>query len=395
MEIVTPETPMRKALLPTLVLGFAFATASCAGQGPSPAGSTGSSAGSGASGTTGGASGTTSGNTGASTGSVTGTGGTSGSAGGSPSGAATGTSGTVTGSNTGASAGASGVTGGTGTSGASSGATSGASTGVAGSAGATGSAGTAGATGSSVTSHDGGAEAAAPGAGDASTDDAAVVCPPATPPTGGTQYCGTSGDGPVDGNYFYNLYSSGQGMGCLTVFGVDATFKANWTNVDDWIGRVGLEFDKTKTYDQLGTLSCDFAYTVTGVTTGGFGNIGIYGWSVNPLHEYYIEEYWLSKRPDFTPVATFTIEGEGTYDVMTNMQMDQPNITGMNQNFVQFWSVRQTPRQCGHISITKHFAEWASLGLQLGDLTEARILVEAQNNSGTVVFTTATVVQGQ
>ncbi|HSY21711.1 MAG TPA: glycoside hydrolase family 11 protein [Polyangiaceae bacterium] len=382
---------MRKAPLPILILGFAFAIAACAGQSQSPSGGTGSSAGSGASGTTGGASGTTSGTTGASAGSVAGTSGTSGSAGGSQSGAATGATGSVTGSTSGGSAGASGATGGTGTSGA----TSGASTGVAGSAGTTGSAGTAGATGSSVTSHDGGAEAGAPGAGDASTDDAAVVCPPATPPTGGTQYCQNSGSGTVDGNYTYNLYSSGQGMGCLTVFGVDATFKANWTNVDDWIGRVGLQFDKTKTYDQLGTLSSDFAYTVTGVTTGGYGNIGIYGWSVSPLHEYYIEEDWLSIRPNFTPVATFTIDGEGTYDVMTNMQTDQPNITGTNQNFVQFWSVRQTPRQCGHISISKHFAEWASLGLQLGDLEEARILVEAQNNSGTVVFTTATVVQGQ
>jgi hypothetical protein len=59
---------------------------------------------------------------------------------------------------------------------------------------------------------------------------------------------------------------------------------------------------------------------------------------------------------------------------------------------IQFWSVRQTPRQCGHISISKHFAEWASLGLQLGDLEEARILVEAQNNTGSIDFTTATVV---
>jgi hypothetical protein len=181
-------------------------------------------------------------------------------------------------------------------------------------------------------------------------------------------------------------------MGCLTVYGGDAAFKATWTNVGDWIGRVGLAFDKTKTYDQIGTFSSDFAYTMSGITTGGFGNIGIYGWSVNPLHEYYIAENWLGKKPNFTKVGTFTIDGEGTYDVMTNMQMNQPNITGTNQNFVQFWSVRTSPRQCGHISISKHFAEWASLGLQLGNLEEARILVEAQNNSGSIDFTTGTVV---
>jgi hypothetical protein len=158
--------------------------------------------------------------------------------------------------------------------------------------------------------------------------------------------------------------------------------------------RVGVERSERsmQTYDKIGTFSSDFAYTMTGITTGGFGNIGIYGWSLNPLHEYYIAENWLGKKPNFTKVGTFTIDGEGTYDVMTNKQTNQPNITGMNQDFVQFWSVRTTPRQCGHISISKHFAEWASLGLQLGNLEEVRILVEAQNNSGEIDFTTGTVV---
>jgi hypothetical protein len=231
------------------------------------------------------------------------------------------------------------------------------------------------------------------GAGGASTGD--VTCPPPVPRSGGKQYCGSSGSGTATGNYTYNLYSDGKGMGCITVYGVDAAFKAAWTNVGDWIGRVGLSFDKSKTPDQIGTLSSDFAYTQSGVTSGGFGNVGIYGWSVNPLHEYYIEENWLGKRPNFTKVGSFTIEGEGTYDVMTNMQKNQPNITGTNQDFLQFWSVRQGPRQCGHISISKHFAQWASMGMKLGNLEEARFSVEGQNNTGTIDFTTANVVVGK
>jgi len=237
----------------------------------------------------------------------------------------------------------------------------------------------------------------ATGSRDAAADDAAApTCPAGNHTTTGTQYCQAPSSG-LSGNvgntgYSYNLWSDGKGSGCMTIFNVGATFKASWTNVGDWIARVGLSFDKTKTYDQLGTFSSDFAYTTTGITTGGFGNVGIYGWSVNPLHEYYIAENWLGKRPNFTKVETFTIDGEGTYDVMTNMQTNQPNITGTNASFVQFWSVRQTPRECGHISISKHFAEWARVGMQLGNLEETRILVEAQNNSGTIDFTTATVV---
>jgi hypothetical protein len=227
------------------------------------------------------------------------------------------------------------------------------------------------------------------GAAGATTDP---PCPEATPLTGGKQYCGSSGDGTADGSYTYNLWSDGMGMGCMTVYGVDAAFKANWMNVGDWIGRVGLSFDKSKTYDQIGTFSSDFAYTMTGITTGGFGNIGIYGWTVSPLHEYYIAENWLGKKPNFTKVGSFTIDGEGTYDIMTNQQKNQPNITGTNQDFVQYWSVRSSPRQCGHISISKHFDEWKSLGLDMGKMEEVRILVEAQNNSGTLDFSKATVV---
>ena len=54
-------------------------------------------------------------------------------------------------------------------------------------------------------------------------------------------------------------------------------------------GRPG--WNSTKTYSQLGTISADFAFTKTG-SAGGYSYIGIYGWSENPLHEYYIVEDW-------------------------------------------------------------------------------------------------------
>jgi len=237
----------------------------------------------------------------------------------------------------------------------------------------------------------GGRAGAGAGAGMAGTSSV-EMCAPGSHASAGTMHCGMSDTGTEDGNYTYNIYSDGKGSGCMTTYGVDATFSASWTNVGDWIARVGLAFDKTKTYDKIGVFSSDFSYTMTGITTGGFGNVGVYGWSVSPLHEYYIIENWLGKKPAFTVVGSFTIDGEGTYEIQTNQQKMQPNITGTNADFVQFWSVRSAPRQCGHISISKHFDEWKSLGLTLGNLEEARILVEAQNNSGAMDFTTATVI---
>ena len=142
----------------------------------------------------------------------------------------------------------------------------------------------------------------------------------------------------------------------------------------------------------IGTISATFSETKTGVG-GGFSYIGIYGWSVDPLHEYYIVDDWIGSRPAFdTMVGTTTVD-RGTYDVMTHTQENQPSITGGNATFEQFLSVRQTARTCGTISISKHFSQWASMGLQLGNLEEARILVEVggSTGSGSIDFTNATV----
>jgi endo-1,4-beta-xylanase len=74
--------------------------------------------------------------------------------------------------------------------------------------------------------------------------------------------------------------------------------------------------------------------------------------------------------------------------------VNQPSVTGSNATFVQFWSIRQTARQCGRISISEHFSQWSSMGLQLGKMEEARLLVEAGNNSGSITFHKAAVVLG-
>jgi hypothetical protein len=175
----------------------------------------------------------------------------------------------------------------------------------------------------------------------------------------------------------------------MTVFG-DATFKANWSAAGDFLSRVGLGFNSTKTPDQIGTLAADFAETKSG--TAAYSNIGIYGWSTNPLHEYYIVDDWFGSRPvPGSKMGTITVDG-GMYDVYTHTQTNQPAITGGNATFVQFLSVRQSPRSCGHISISEHFSQWATLGMQLGNLEEAKILMEAGGNAtGSIDFTTASV----
>ncbi|MES1183961.1 MAG: glycoside hydrolase family 11 protein [Myxococcales bacterium] len=208
------------------------------------------------------------------------------------------------------------------------------------------------------------------------------------PLSGGTQHCSSNAQGNV-GSYSWTIWSSGSG-GCVTPYGVGAAFKATWNNSGDFLARVGLGLGSNKTYDQFGTFSADFAETKSG-SAGGYSYIGIYGWSVSPLIEYYIVDDWFSNRPNpgGSKVGTLTVDG-GTYDIYKHQQVNQPAITGGNQTFDQFFSVRQTARSCGHISISEHFKQWASLGLKLGNMEEARILIEAGGGNGSIDFTTGT-----
>ncbi|MEP7050553.1 MAG: glycoside hydrolase family 11 protein [Pseudomonadota bacterium] len=227
--------------------------------------------------------------------------------------------------------------------------------------------------------------------GGAGAGGASAACSTTTPRTGGTQYCSNS-IGNVNNGYSYQLWSNGTGSGCMTTYGSDAAFKANWSNSSDFLARVGRSWNETQTYDQLGTISSDFAYTKTG-SGGGFSFIGIYGWSNNPLVEFYIVEDWYGSGPPPTAGGTkkgsFSVD-DGMYNVYQHTQNNQPSIHG-TATFSQFFSIRQTPRQCGHISISEHFKEWASLGLTLGKMEEARMLVEVGGGVGSIDFKTATI----
>jgi Glycosyl hydrolases family 11 len=200
--------------------------------------------------------------------------------------------------------------------------------------------------------------------------------------SGGTTYS-SDGTGNVAGGYHYELWHDGGGSMKMTVYGQGAAFKADWNNAGDFLARVGLKWDSTKTYDQYGTITADYSFTKTG-SGGGYSFIGIYGWTKSPLIEYYIVEDWFGNGP---PTGGGSLEGSfdvdgGTYKIYKFQRVNKPSIEGTS-TFWQFFSVRQKARQCGHISITEHFKKWASLNLTLGKMYEAKILVEAGGGQGT------------
>jgi hypothetical protein len=118
------------------------------------------------------------------------------------------------------------------------------------------------------------------------------TCTVGSLPSGGTTHTGNT-QGTAAGLTWY-LWSSAS-TGSLTTFSTPA-FSASWNNSGDFLARLGLKWDDTKTYDQLGTITAQFAEKKTG-SAGGFSYVGVYGWSVNPCIEYYILEDSFSTMP--------------------------------------------------------------------------------------------------
>jgi endo-1,4-beta-xylanase len=224
----------------------------------------------------------------------------------------------------------------------------------------------------------GGAETGGAGTGGAGPCDA-----PGTSHSGGTPYCdNTSVD--LDG-YTFEVWMNKPDSGCMTVFGDEATFKAEWTDASDFIARAGLVYDGTQPHDQLGTFSSDFAFTGT---VGGPLLIGVHGRMQDPPVDFFILEDWVNEPNDTPPVSgeskgTITVDG-GTYAVY-HMQVGD----GSTPRY-ETYSVRAESRTCGHLSISEHLSQWADMGLHMGGLASVDLFLEGFNGSGSYEFTQGT-----
>jgi endo-1,4-beta-xylanase len=111
---------------------------------------------------------------------------------------------------------------------------------------------------------------------------------------------------------------------------------------------------------------------------GGGGSMAYYGWTRNPLMEYYVNEKWGSHRPaDGASLATISSDG-GTYNVYTSWRSNAPSIDG-TQSFRQIYSTRTSQNSSGenhNITFANHANAWAAAGYGLGsDISPSAILL--------------------
>ena len=188
-----------------------------------------------------------------------------------------------------------------------------------------------------------------------------------------------NGTGNIDG-YNYSLWKD-RGNTKMTLLG-GGKFSCEWNNINNALFRIGKVWDCTKTWEQLGTISV--AYSAD-YRPNGNSYLCVYGWTRNPLIEYYIVDSWGSWRPPGTnSMGTINVDG-GTYDIYTSDRINQPSIDGTS-TFKQFWSVRTEKKTSGTISVSEHFKAWTNKGLKLGLFYEAALTVEGYQSSGSAII---------
>lgn len=214
----------------------------------------------------------------------------------------------------------------------------------------------------------------------------------ATMPSGGTDHCGSYRTGKA-GNLNWELWTNNySGNACITYFSTPA-FAARWNNNGDYLARLGIEWGG-KSISSLGEITAEFSYKKTG-SGGGYSYIGVYGWATSPCVEYYIIDDSFNGMP-FNP---WNMQGKGQATIdgeVYKFYAGNTNGTGGSRcagggSFQQYWSVRQKGRQCGVMTISKHFEEWKKVGMNMDNILEAKILVETGGGQGSVEFPVANV----
>ena len=177
--------------------------------------------------------------------------------------------------------------------------------------------------------------------------------------------------------YDYEFWKDAGGSGSMTL-NSGGTFSANWSNVHNILFRKGQKFDETQSHQQIGDISIDF-----GVNYQPRGNsyLTVYGWTVDPLVEYYIVDSWGDWRPPGANAkGTVYVDGD-TYDIYETTRVNQPSIIG-DTTFQQYWSVRRNKRTSGTISVSNHFNAWESHGMPMGNMYEVALTIEGYQSSG-------------
>jgi endo-1,4-beta-xylanase len=164
----------------------------------------------------------------------------------------------------------------------------------------------------------------------------------------------TSNETGTHNGFFYSFWKD---SGNVTMkLGAGGNYSVQMNNINNWVGGKGWSTGSSRTISYSGSFN----------TNGGNGYLALYGWTTDPLIEYYVVENFGSYNPSSgaTRMGSVTTDGS-TYDLYRSQRVNQPSIIG-TATFYQYWSVRQAKRSSGTITTANHFNAWRNAGLNLG-----------------------------
>ncbi|KAK2002566.1 family 11 glycosyl hydrolase [Colletotrichum falcatum] len=151
-------------------------------------------------------------------------------------------------------------------------------------------------------------------------------------------------------------------------------FSVNFSGAQDFVvGKGWNTGSKNRTVNYSGQTKASSGTVLT----------ALYGWSVDPLVEYYVQDYSNNGKgaAQGQKVGSLTSDGS-TYDIYKHTQVNQPSIQGTT-TFTQYISRRTQDRSDGGtITFANHVAAWEKAGMKLGQMRYQTIATEGWGNAG-------------